>query len=147
MTGRISLRAASEPDYDVALHLYLDGIRPYAAPLMPWDDEEQAARFAGQWRVEEVEIILLDGRPIGFLMSRVGQVEIALKQLYVAPDCQRRGIGTAVLDELVQRWRAVGKPIELGVLRNNPAQRLYERFGFRVVGQTPLKLLMQRDPD
>ena len=145
MTGRISLRAATEPDYDFALQLYLDGIRTYAVPLMSWDDQEQAARFAQQWHIEEAEIILHDGRPVGFLMSRVGEAEIALNQFYVAPDCQRQGIGSMVLDELMRRWRAAGKPVALGVLRTNPARLLYERFGFRVVEETPLKLLMRRE--
>jgi len=49
-SGPVTLRATAPADYDLALRLYLDGIRPYAAQLMAWDDAAQADRFARQWR-------------------------------------------------------------------------------------------------
>ena len=36
--------------------------------------------------------------------------------------------------------------IELGVFKNNPARRLYERHGFRIVEDQDYKWQMRRDP-
>jgi len=96
---------------------------------------------------EDAQIILKDARPVGFVMSRIDAAEITLLQFYIMPEHQGRGIGSAALDLLLRHWVGEHKPVTLGVLRNNPAQRLYERFGFRPVGQTPMKLLMRREPD
>jgi hypothetical protein len=39
----------------------------------------------------------------------------------------------------------VGKPVILTVLRDNPARRRYERFGFSVVDEIGVKLRMRRN--
>jgi ribosomal protein S18 acetylase RimI-like enzyme len=67
-----------------------------------------------------------------------------LQQFFISPDHQRRGIGTEVLNSLVAIWKATGKPVVLTVLKNNPARRLYERFGFSVVGEAGVKFEMER---
>lgn len=47
-----------------------------------------------------------------------------------------RGVGTALLDALVQEARRRGLPaLSLSVEDANPARRLYERAGFEVVGR------------
>jgi ribosomal protein S18 acetylase RimI-like enzyme len=41
--------------------------------------------------------------------------------------------------------RATHRHVELRVLRNNPAQRLYARLGFRIVGEDTDRLWMRAD--
>lgn len=146
MTGCLTLRPARPDEYAFALAIYLDGMREHAAPLMAWDDSQQAARFAGQWRVEETEIILSHDSPAGFLISKEGDEEIVLKQFVIKRPARNTGLGSAVLDLLLDRSDRAGKPMVLGVLRGNPALRLYERKGFRVTGESGIKLLMRRAP-
>jgi L-amino acid N-acyltransferase YncA len=56
--------------------------------------------------------------------------------IYVASAARGRGVGVALLQELVQRADAAGIwTIQAGVLMGNDASiRLHERCGFRVVG-------------
>jgi mycothiol synthase len=71
--------------------------------------------------------------PVGFALARrwagerVGFVDL----LAVAPDHQRRGIGTALLRHAFSAFAADGlREAQLGVASDNPtAQRLYERAG------------------
>jgi hypothetical protein len=49
-----------------------------------------------------------------------------------------------VLRGLLDSWIPTGKPLALTVLKNNPARRLYERFGFSVVGEAGVKFEMRR---
>lgn len=59
-----------------------------------------------------------------------GTPELAIA---VRPDALGRGIGTALLRQLLEE--APDGPIALTVRRGNPAARLYERLGFRTVGE------------
>lgn len=50
------------------------------------------------------------------------------------PTWQRRGIGAWLIHESITRLASLGvSEVHLAVTRGNPAQDLYERFGFRVV--------------
>ena len=62
--------------------------------------------------------------------------EMELRKLYVLPDFQNRGVGSALLDFALQHPRMTSaRRIHLDVWEHNPdARRLYERFGFRVRG-------------
>jgi GNAT superfamily N-acetyltransferase len=86
----------------------------------------------------------VDGEPVGALWARplpadragYGFVapDIPELTLGVLPQARRRGVGTELLDGIVSL--AGGRGLSLSVEDGNPARRLYERAGFRVVGRT-----------
>lgn len=144
MTNDIKLRPGREADYEFALSTYLSTMRPYTEELMAWDEQKQIASFAKHWRLEDVQIICVGGEAVGWLQAKEAPTEIVLQQFFVVPGRQRAGIGTEVLRGLLASWKPTAKPIALTVLKNNPARRLYERFGFLVVGEEGVKLQMRR---
>jgi ribosomal protein S18 acetylase RimI-like enzyme len=141
----IELRPARTEDYDFAFGLYVETIKPYTLAYMPWVDEVETARFARFWTLSDTHIVAFDGQDVGWLEVSDTGPKIFLKQLYIMPAQQRRGIGTEVMRRLITEWQQTGKPIVLGVLKNNPARWLYERLGFSVVGETEMKYIMRRD--
>jgi ribosomal protein S18 acetylase RimI-like enzyme len=52
----------------------------------------------------------------------------------VTPERRGSGIGGSLLDELFARCTARYDALSLNVHKRNPASRLYERKGFRVLG-------------
>jgi ribosomal protein S18 acetylase RimI-like enzyme len=141
----IDFRPARPGDYSFALNLYLETLKPYTRPWLTWVDEEQKAQFASLWRPDDTRIITLDGQEdIGWVEFRQTGDEIFLKQLYISPRHQRRGIGSHVLRLLLEERCGTAKSMALFVLKNNPAFRFYERHGFGVVRETPTKFIMRR---
>jgi [ribosomal protein S18]-alanine N-acetyltransferase len=66
----------------------------------------------------------------GYIDAQTPILAIALK-----PDYRGKGIGTLLLEKILQEAKMKGyKQISLSVDPNNPALRLYERFGFQQVG-------------
>ncbi len=61
----------------------------------------------------------------------------------VHPQHRNRGIGTALLTQLV-RAAPDEAAISLSVAAGNPVLRLYERFGFKVVQESPDAIKMRR---
>src|ERR1700712_2776761 len=132
MAGKIILPRGEAERLDFALHLYLLTMQPYVQELVTWDEQEQRATFAAQWKLDEVSIISVGGNDVGWLQVAELPAEIRLQKFYVSPQYQRSGIGSEVLGNLLVTWRSTGKKIVLRVLKNNPARRLYERLGFSV---------------
>jgi ribosomal protein S18 acetylase RimI-like enzyme len=140
----ITIRPALSADYSFALSLYVQTIKPLAIAWMAWVDHEQEAQFASLWRPDDTWIITLNGQEIGWVEFRQTGDETFLKQLYVAPLHQRRGIGSQVMRLLLEEQRETAKSMALFVLKNNPTYRFYERHGFKVVRETHTTLVMRR---
>lgn len=65
-----------------------------------------------------------------------GYVKTVEHSVYIAPDAQRRGIGRAILDELIARARAKGLAAMVGGIdsANAASIALHEKAGFEIQG-------------
>ena len=73
----------------------------------------------------------------GFILSRLAADEAEVLTLAVAPSYRRLGLGRKLLQRNMSRAKAAGAAaMFLEVDKDNaPAIALYERFGFKVVGE------------
>ncbi len=137
------LRNAQDSDYGLAEHLYLATMKPLLSRLGAFDELEFIANFKRLYRPADVKIIVVDGVDAGWLQISESEQEISLYQIHIGPGYRSRGIGTRLMQDLLARGRQQRKPISLYVVRNNPAKALYERLGFKVVGEDETKLHMR----
>jgi len=133
---RIDFRAARLEDFDYCRRLYFAG-REDVTP-------DQEASFLERWIVLEVRLIVCDGADAGWLQSRTQDNSLYLVQLFLEPARQGKGIGTQSLKRLAGEAAQAGMPMTLGVVKSNPAFRLYERLGFRVTHEDDRKFYMKR---
>src|SRR5205085_2233027 len=98
-------------------------------------------------RHEEVWLAEENDRPLGLLAIRRSQREgrEVLEKLYVDPDAQNRGVGSALLDQ-AKALRPDGFVLWV-FQKNEGARRFYERHGFRLVKLTDGAENMEREPD
>ena len=74
------------------------------------------------------------GQILGFATAgRIADGVVELDDLFVDPECQRRGIGRALVIELAARARRVDV-IRIEVAANPDALAFYESVGFRTTG-------------
>ena len=78
----------------------------------------------------------VEGEIIGYAGLSVGGDEAWVQNIAVRRDRQRYGVGRALLEALLGQARVRGaRTILLEVAADNaPAQRLYDRYGFDIVG-------------
>jgi len=88
-----------------------------------------------------LRLLIGDDRGYGYVDERTPELAIA-----VLPECRGRGVGTRLLDRLLRSERCE-TPVCLSVSSDNPAMRLYERFGFRVVDGAGDSVTMLREGD
>jgi ribosomal protein S18 acetylase RimI-like enzyme len=154
MTGLIELRPV-EPDDEQLLFRIYASTRAEELALVPWDDAQKAAFLHAQfdaqarWYAQHYaetgyDVVLVDGEPCGRLYVHRGAAEIRIVDIALLPTHRGRGVGTALLRDLLAEADATGKRVTIHVERFNPALRLYERLGFSVVEDKGVHLLMAR---
>jgi ribosomal protein S18 acetylase RimI-like enzyme len=138
------VRPVRTDDFQFIWSLYQDLMKRLTEQLLgKWNETGQkhvvelALTHRGTW------IITKDESNIGWVQVVESADTIYLGQLYVTPSSQNRGIGTTILRELTDKARREGKTLTLDVMKNNRSRALYERLGFRVIGQSEHKLKMQ----
>jgi ribosomal-protein-alanine N-acetyltransferase len=78
-------------------------------------------------------------RPEGYLIFRVAGLEADIHSFTIAPEHQNKGVGTDMLRDALEQLHDRGvKEVFLEVDTDNlPAQKLYHKAGFYVVGDRP----------
>jgi ribosomal protein S18 acetylase RimI-like enzyme len=149
------LRAATAEDdsfvIEVARHACVIEDRPLPDP----DDDEVLEMLPPDW---VVPIIAADhsGTPVGAVWTYYGSPPLRCDAagaplpelcIAVAPGCRGVGIGGMLLDALFTGLAKYHDTMCTNVHVRNPAKRLYERKGFRVVGQGngPLGVALVKD--
>lgn len=128
-----SLRQAAEDDYDFLYGLHGRTIRVSVEAMWGWDEAEQARRFRDKWDTASIQVVVVEGKDVGTLKleERNGDCFIAL--IEIDPGYQGRGLGSAIIGDVVSAAHRRGQTVALNVLKTNPqAHRLYARLGFQV---------------
>ncbi len=143
----IELRPAQTADFAFCRSVEYDTMRWIIEQLSGWDEAQHFETFAKKWEVDEVSIITVAGKDAGWLQTAAVDDAIFLKQIYLDQPFQRQGVGTGVIQIVVEEGRSQSKAVSLGVVKINPARRLYERLGFRTTHEDEYKFYMRREAD
>ncbi|MCL2446955.1 MAG: GNAT family N-acetyltransferase [Oscillospiraceae bacterium] len=90
--------------------------------------------------------ILLHGEVVGFFSFDDLEAEISGITIQMIEKAQNMGIGSFYLHHITALANQNNKPIFLKVFKSNPAQYLYQRFGFMSYEETDTHFLMRYDP-
>jgi len=136
------VRQARTGEADTIANVFVPSFRGLTfLPTLHTDEQIREWIVGEMFPSHEVWVAEAESRVLGFA-ALSGDL---LGHLYVHPDEQGRGVGTALLD-VVKRERRGG--FRLWVFqRNEGARRFYERHGCRLVELTEGLGNMEREPD
>lgn len=141
----VSFRQARLGDFKYCSQLYVAQWL-LAAVGGPLETNSVVESLRRRWEVGQVRIRVCGGRDIGWLQC-VDQGDVLfLEQLFVEDPLRRRGIGTQVMRQLIDEAARSNRGVRLGVVKANPALRLYERLGFEITHEDDRKFYMQYEP-
>lgn len=141
MTRPQQLRPACPDDEQFLKDLFAATRAPlFASAGLP--DDKLAPLLAMQWRAQQaghfhshpaaVDIIVeVDRDPVGRVLVEWRAAEVHLVDIALLPHWTGRGIGSAVICDLLEQARSRCCTVVLSVARDNPrAAALYRRLGF-----------------
>jgi ribosomal protein S18 acetylase RimI-like enzyme len=140
--------------------LYLALFVPPGSPPYPREvvQTPDLARYVRRWgREHDLGAVALhptQGEPIGAAWLRLWapddrgygywDAETPELSMAVVPAHRGQGVGSRLLEHLLRAADEHHQAVSLSVSADNPALRLYRRFGFVVVGRCGQSLTMQR---
>ncbi|MDY8135292.1 GNAT family N-acetyltransferase [Aquimarina sp. 2201CG5-10] len=138
----IELIKAQDTDKDFLLRLRkLTMVEHLEKAGLYLSDEEHIQRIKKYFECSR--IILYLTKKAGLIKYLETDDTIEILQLQVLPEYQGKGIGKHLLNELYTKARGREKKLTLKVLKDNPAKHLYERTGFKVIGEDDYEYYMK----
>src|SRR5262249_29738375 len=102
----------------------------------------QRAHYRRHYADALFQIVELDDRPIGRLYVHYSSRDVRVLDISLVPEMRSKGIGRRLLENVIDRSVQLGAPVTLHVAVGNPARRLYECLGFRIVSEDEMNLFM-----
>src|ERR1041384_2297405 len=142
--GALLLKKVSSADEEFLLSVYastradeLDQVEwqpGQREAFLKWQLAMQREQYEARFPDAEYKLIQVDGRPAGRVWVGENDDEIRLLDIALLPEFQNRGVGTLLLQELIERARLAHKPLRHMVfMLNSSAHRFYERLGFEMI--------------
>ena len=156
MRMSVTLRPVTREDEPFLLGVYAS-TRQEELDRTQWDQAQRAAFVTMQFDAQRVhykanfpqaehQVILFEGAPVGRLYVARLSSAIRILDITVLPERRNAGIGTFVLEEILNESREAAKPVHIHVESFNPSLRLFERLGFLKADVSDYNFLMEWTP-
>ena len=133
-----TLGPATDADREFLYRLHCLTMREVIERTWGWDEAWQRADFERRLREYVTWVVELEGCAAGGLCVEWRSDSLYIHELQLLPEYQGRGVGTAVIEHVVEAAVAQGLPVALSVVPANArAKRLYERLGFKTTAVEP----------
>jgi GNAT superfamily N-acetyltransferase len=136
-------RPATRSDLGFCWPIYRDAMKPLTEAATPWNEAAQLKLVEDAVADSGTSILRHEEADAGWLQVEETRHLVHLKQLFLLPAVRNRGLGTGFLTWMKERAERKRKDLTLDVLSNNPARRLYERLGFKVMTEVNGKITMR----
>jgi ribosomal protein S18 acetylase RimI-like enzyme len=141
----LKLRKVTPSDSEFAYRTKKAAFRQYVEQVWGWDEEEQRQLHVRRYSSQEFSVIQLSGVDVG-IMAIVREPHcVKLNQLFILPEHQGKGIGTACTMRVIEDAGASELSVRLQVLKvNSRAVAFFQRLGFNSIGESDTHVLMER---
>jgi ribosomal protein S18 acetylase RimI-like enzyme len=132
----VALRPARPADSEFCFQLHKAAMGDYIGAIWGWDEKFQRDHHARAFAPGRWQIITANGTDAGMLSVERRPGEIFLSRIEILPDYQGRGIGSRLINALIDEAGQHGRDLVLEVLTvNHGAYALYQRLGLKKVGR------------
>lgn len=139
-----NLRKAEETDIDFMLELKRVTLKVYIDQIWGWEEEYQKNDTLECFNSGNTKIISVNEMSIGIVETNTVENTFHIVELEILPEYQGKGIGSAIISEIIETEKSKCREIEIGCFKiNMSAIKLYKRMGFRIYNETDTHYLMK----
>ena len=143
----LRLRQATAEDSEFAYQTKKAAFGEYVEQVWGWDEVKQRQIHERRFISQDIRVIQVSSIDCGIMATSREPDCIKLNQLFILPEYQSKGIGTACLKQLIEEADTVNLPVRLRVAKvNSRAFSFYQRQGFSCHGEIDTHFLMERLP-
>ena len=143
----LSLLPAEEHHYEFSYQLKEAAYRGYIDKTWGWEEKAAREHHDNDWQNKKPQIIRYESKPIGTIYIKEAEEHIEIAQFILLSEFQNQGIGTHILQGILDSADKAVSKVKLEVLKANPAISLYRRYGFEITGSNEFLYQMERSPD
>lgn len=107
----------------------------------------QHAEYKTKFPNVRFQVITFNKKNAGRFYTAENENEIRLLDITLLPEFRGKGIGKALLQQLIERSNKMQKKLSLHVEASNPILKLYQRLGFIYIKNNGRHYYMEREPD
>lgn len=153
----VDLRSSKPGDLEFLYQVYASSRESEMNLLSEWSATQKESFLREQFRLQDqhykthypnarYDVIEIDGERAGRLYVDRMKSEIRLMDIALLPEYRNRGVGRALVQDLLDEAVRARRFVSLHVEDDNPAKRLYERMGFVEAGEVTFYKLMHWVP-
>ena len=109
--------------------------------------ETQHRYYTENFKEASFDLILKEDKPIGRLYLDRRREEIRIIDISLLPQSRGKGIGGAIIRDILAEGKHRNLPVTIHVEKNNPALRLYHRLNFQEIEDLGIYLFMKWSPN
>lgn len=134
-------------DAEALVQIRIEAMRESLERIGRFDPQRARDRFLSSFDPVFCRFVIVDGVSVGFVVAKPADRHLTLEHLYIRPQHQGRGIGSAVLDSIFADADSRSIPVKVGALRNSDSNRFYQRHGFLKIEETEWDIYYLRNPE
>ena len=131
--SKVTLSTVSEQDAETLVSIRIAAMRESLERIGRFNEKRARERFLSEFVPAETSYINFRGKRVGFVVVKVLKDELKLDHLYILPEFQGQGVGSAVLTMIFAQADARGSNIRVGALRESDSNRFYLQRNFKLV--------------
>lgn len=141
----LKLRKATASDSEFAYLTKKAVFRQYVEQVWGWDEEEQRQLHLRRFSSQEFSVIQFSDVNVGIMAIVLEPDCVKLNQVFILPEYQGRGIGTACTKRVIEDAAAAELSVRLRVLKvNSRAIAFFQKLGFKKIGESDTHVRMER---
>lgn len=132
-----TIRKASPGDLELSFAIRKNAMYKYIAGSKGWIEDKEMQGHIADFNPDIMQIIEVDGKPVGVFESVVIDSYIHIHGLYIIKEFQNNKIGSNLMSKTIFDAITNRRSILLQVLKvNKKAKEFYESLGFELLNET-----------
>jgi GNAT superfamily N-acetyltransferase len=142
----LSFSPANLSDAEDLADIRVNAMRESLERIGRFNVQRARERFLSSFDPSTCRFIEVDCMRVGFIVIRPQEDHWLLDHFYISPEYQGKGVGAAVLRDVLKDADKQRKEIRLGALRGSDSNRFYLRHGFVQTAAAEFDIYYVRQP-